>query len=131
MEKKIGDRTFRADKMVATEAVTFMFRLGKAGAPLFASLQGVSLASLMGPEGNDGKTLEALSEFFQKLDPVESKALLIELCEKAEVQSPQGNYEPIVFDAHFSKNVMEAFTVAALVVQVNFADFFGGKLGVK
>lgn len=131
MEKKIGKRTFRADKMVATEAVQYMFRIGKAGAPLLSGLQGISLKSLIDDGGNDVKTLEILSEFFMKLDPVESRDLLIQLSEKAEIQGPQGNYEPVIFDIHFTENLMDAFQVAALVAQVNFADFFGGKLGAK
>jgi len=131
MEKKIGKRTFRADKMVATTAVLYMFRIGKIAAPLLSGLRGVNLASLVGPDGNDTKTLEVIAGFFAQLDPKEGLQLVTELCEMAEVQSVQGNYESVIFDSTFSDNVMDAFQVAAMVVQVNFADFIEGKLAAK
>jgi len=134
MEKKIGQRTFRADKMVASVAVTYMFRIGKIAAPLLAGLKGVKIALLMddgGIKGDDTKTLEIIAGFLAELDPVEGQKLVIELAEKAEMMQPGGHYEPVIFDANFSENVMDGFLVAALVIQANFASFFGGKLGVK
>ena len=131
MEKKIGDKTYRVDKMTATVATQYMFRIGKAAAPLLPALKGINIASLMGPQGDDSKTLEMIAGFLKGLDPVEGQSLLVELCEKAEVQGPQGNYEPVIFDVAFSGNVMDAFKVAGLVVQVNFSDFFGGKSVAK
>ena len=134
MEKKIGQRTFRADKMVASVAVTYMFRVGKIAAPLIAGLKGVKLASLIddkGVKGDDSKTLEMIAGFLSELDPVEGQKLVIELAEKAEVQQAAGHYEPVIFDAHFTDNVMDGFLVAALVIQANFSSFFGGKLGAR
>jgi len=131
MEKKIGDRTFRVDNMAASEAVGYLFRVGKIAAPIVSGLKGVKLASLMGPEGNDGRTLEVIAGFLAQLDPVEGQKLVMELCGKAEIMNAQNVYEPVVFDIHFAKNVLDSFQVAAMVVQVNFGDFFGGKLPGK
>lgn len=127
-EKKIGSRTFRADKLPATQATSLMFRLGKVVGPALGSLAGASsikdLAALAGDESQNTKVLTLVGDLFGNLDPVVAQNLLVELCELAKVQAPGGNYENVIFDATFDTSVADAFKVAAFVVQVNFGDFF-------
>lgn len=145
-EKKIGSRTFRANKLPATTAVDLMFRLGKIVGPALGSLAtmsvtelkttGANIVSMPKPDDSneDGlaaaasaaqreRVLSVVGNLFGQLEPATSQKLLVELCEHAQVQMPQGNYDQIIFDAVFSDNILDAFQVAAFVVQVNFGDF--------
>lgn len=134
-EKKIGSRTFRADKLPATKAVDLMFRLGKIVGPALGQLATLSTnelkssATMPNPNDTDTKSaqrervLSIVGSLFGQLEPAVAQKLLVELTEHAEVQLPQGNYDKVIFDAVFEENVMDAFQVAAFVVQVNFGDF--------
>lgn len=128
-EKKFGKSTYRCEKLPATEATAYVFRIGRLAAPLLGQLSNLKLTELAAGKGDDVKTLSAIAGFLTQLDPVEGQKLTIELAEKAQVQTSQGNFEPVIYDAAFAGDVLMGFQVAAWVIQVNFADFFGGKLG--
>lgn len=119
VERKIGDRTYSCVKMPADQATFYAFRLGGLAAPLMENLN-----TLTGGSGDDG-IFKAIGKFLTTLDPKESQGLIIELCQMAKVTArSSGAYEPVVFNATFSDNVLNAFKVAAFVIEVNFADFF-------
>lgn len=122
-ELKIGNRTYRCDKMPATEGVRMAFRLSKAFAPIIKDLGDVhSLSNI-----SERDALKALSEFLMNIDADDGTDLVVKLAESAEILSPQGAPEPVVFDAHFSGNVVDAVKVAVWVARVNFGDFFTDK----
>lgn len=130
-DKKFGQRTFRCNKLPASESVGLAFRLGSLAAPLLESFSsgGFSFTSLAakGDDAKGQKALVAIAKFLSSVDPKEGQALLIELAEKAQLQQPGGNFEPVIFDSAFAnEHIGDSIQVAAWVVQVNLADFFKG-----
>lgn len=130
-DKKFGQRTFRCNKLPASESVGLAFRLGKLAAPLLENFAsgGLSFASIVGAGENaqGQKALGAIAKFLTSIDPKEGQALLIELAEKAQLQQPGGNFEPVIFDSAFAgEHIGDSIQVAAWVVQVNLSDFFKG-----
>lgn len=130
-EKKIGKRTFRCDKLPASESVGLAFRLGTIAAPLLENFAsgGFSFSSLMGDsdEAQSQRALAAIAKFLTSIDPKEGQELLIELAEKASLKQPGGNYEPVIFDSAFAgEHLADSIQVAAWVIQVNLSDFFKG-----
>lgn len=124
-EKKIGTRTFRAEKMPATEATRNLVRLTKIAGPGMAAL---TKALAEGEAKRDGVALSAISEVLMKSDANTLTDFVVEMAEKAQVKENGGSYESVIYDIHFD-DLLEAFQVTAFVLQVNYAGFFGGKLG--
>lgn len=120
-EQKIGNRTFRAEKIPATEATRNLIRLTKIIGPAMPALAG----AVAGDIGT--KALEAIAQALMQADDKELTSFIIEMAEKAEVKE-DGGYISVIYDVHFD-NLLEAFQVVAFVLQVNYRDFFGGKLG--
>lgn len=120
-EQKIGSRTFRAEKMPATEATRNLVRLTKIIGPAMPAFAGAVA-------GEIGTTaLTAASAALMKADADDLTSFLVEIAEKAEVKE-NAAYERVIYDVHFD-DLLEAFQVVAFVLQVNYRDFFGGKLG--
>ena len=125
-EKKIGSRTFSASKMPASEGFRNLTRLTKLIGPGLPKLAGIMNGS---NDVRDMQALEGIVDILVASDPDELTAFVIEIAEKAEIQAAKGvDYEPVIFDHHFD-DLGEALQVTAFVLQVNYADFFGGKLG--
>lgn len=124
-EKKIGTRTFRAEKMPATEATRNLVRLTKIVGPGMAAL---TQALTQDEAKRDGAALEAIAAVLMNSDADTLTAFVVEMAEKAQVKENGGSYESVIYDMHFD-DLLEAFQVAAFVLQVNYASFFGGKLG--
>lgn len=124
-ETKIGSRTYRADKMPASEATRNLARLTKLIGPALPKLTG-----LMGKDekARDGATLSALADLIMSSDANEMTDFVVEMAEKAQVKEGAG-YENVIYDVHFADDLLEAFQVVAFVLQVNYRSFFGGKLG--
>lgn len=120
-EMKIGSRTFRAEKMPATEATRNLVRLTKIIGPAMPGLAG-AVAGDVGPQA-----LSTIASTLLKTDANELTSFIVELAEKAEVKEGAA-YERVIYDIHFD-DLLEAFQVVAFVLQVNYRDFFGGKLG--
>lgn len=130
-EKKINGRSYRCEQMAASDGIFLAARIGNLAGPLLASLEniGMSVFDLRNigntNEAEAVKAIAVIGKFLEKLDPKESRDLIVELCEKASIQSQSGNYEPIIFDAHFQgKHMADCIAVTAWVFQVNFANFF-------
>lgn len=120
-EVKIGTRTFRAEKMPATEATRNLIRLTKIIGPAMPALAG-AVAGDTGPNA-----LSAIASALIAADDKDLTSFIVELAEKAEVKEGAA-YERVIYDVHFD-DLLEAFQVVAFVLQVNYRDFFGGKLG--
>jgi hypothetical protein len=123
-EKKIGERTYKVEKMAATEATRTLLRLTKIIGPALPKLS----AAIAGKDGQDGAALEAIAELLVHADADGLTNFLVEVAEKAEVKLDKGgSYDPVVFD--LVPDLMEGFQLVAFVLQVQYRDFFGGKLG--
>lgn len=124
-EKKIGSRTYRAEKMPATEATRNLIVLTKIVGPGMAAL---TKALSQAEEKRDMAALEAVAAILMNSNADDLTAFVVEMAEKAQVKENGGSYESVIFDLHMS-DLVEAFQVVAFVLQVNYASFFGGKLG--
>lgn len=122
-EKKIGKHTFKVDQLNATRAVSLMFRLGNVAGGAMAKLAKAAAAPGDPDEKRDA-ILTAVGEALSQTNPETAQGLLVDLCACAQVQMPQGHYEPVVFDAVFEGEPLKSLELAAYVVQVNFGDFF-------
>lgn len=125
-EKKIGDRTYRADKLDALNGFELFLRIGKLVGPSLGDF----LAAFKGRD--DEAMLKALGSLMVGADVAETKALLVALVEKAEAKVPGGGYEKVVWGHHVGDDLATAMMVAAFVMGVNFRDFLSvaGRLGL-
>ena len=124
-EKKIGSRTFRAEKMPATEATRNLVVLTKIVGPGMAALT----KALSQAEGErDSAALEAVAAILMNSNADDLTQFVVSMAERAQVKENGGSYESVIYDLHFD-DLLEAFQVVAFVLQVNYAGFFGGKLG--
>lgn len=123
-EKKIGSRTYRAEKMPATEGTRKLIKLTKMLGPALPKL-----SSIMNESENerDAKALSAISDLLMASDADELTDFIVSIAEKAEVKDGSV-YDGVIYDLHLS-DLGEAFQVVAFVLQVNYRDFFGGKMG--
>lgn len=122
-EKKIGTRTYRAEKMPATAATRNLIRLTKIVGPGLSKLQ----SALTGDGGSSA--LAAVSDVLSESGADDLTAFIVEIAEAAQVKENGGSYDQVIYDLHFADNLIEAFQVVAFVLQVNYRDFFGAKLG--
>ncbi|HEY8358693.1 MAG TPA: hypothetical protein VIL30_14640 [Ramlibacter sp.] len=123
-EKKIGSRTYKVEKLPATEATRTLLKLTKIIGPALPKLS----AAIADKDGQDGAALEAIAELLMFSDADGLTKFLVEIAEHAEVQTDKGgSYDPVVYD--LVPDLMEGFQLVAFVLQVQYRDFFGGKLG--
>lgn len=124
-QRTIGDYTYTVRQMPATAAYTMLTRLIKLAGP-----------SVKGMEGTNGKVdaiAGILGAFAANLDEAEVKKIVDELIKYVEVDLPDGKgVMPLggkagVFETHFhGGRLSEMFKVLGAVLEVNYADFFGG-----
>ncbi|MCO5085156.1 MAG: hypothetical protein M9955_26280 [Rhizobiaceae bacterium] len=126
-EKKIGTRTYRAEKMPATTATRNLIRLTKIVGPGMTDLAKTIAAADDATRGH--AALAAIADILQSSTADELTAFLVEMAELAQVKENGGSYEGVIYDMHFANDLLEAFQVVAFVLQVNYRDFFGAKLG--
>lgn len=123
-ERKIGTRTFKVEKLPASRAIRTLAKLTKMVGPGIDRLQKAIAGD---PKKMDGDILPAIAAIIAGSDPDTLTDFVTELAETAEVKLDRGgSYDPVVLDLHFSDNLMEAITVVAWVLEVNFRDFFVG-----
>lgn len=121
-EKKIGKETFRVDKMGARDAQRLLLRIGKMLGPGIEAF-----ASAVTSTDRETGALQAIGGMLTRADPAEADALLVDLCQSASINvegMPKGQYDPVIFDHHMDADLMQAWQLAAFVLEVNFRDFF-------
>jgi hypothetical protein len=124
-EKKIGSKTYRCEKLPASESFSLLLRLGQQLGPGLGKL-----ATVMGSGASEAAALAAIGDVLAAADPTKTTALLSELIGHAEV-AVSGRYEACVLDHHFDGDLVGAFSVAMFVVKANYQDFFGELLRLK
>lgn len=131
-EKKIGNRTFKCDPLLATKALVLQGRLARALGPVAGKLPGILAAR----NGNDDaakaeadtQTIAALVGLFETLSPEEYAALVKDVVELAKVERASGEYSEVDIDADFYGDMKSIFPVMFFVLQTQFQDFFGDAL---
>lgn len=123
-EKKIGDREFRVDQPLATEALLLQTRvlkvLGSAGDKIPDIIESANSGS-----EDSSAIVTTFAEFFKNCDPSETVNLIKDIVEMAEIRRPSGVYESVSMDADFSGSQKEMFQVAFFILKEVFGDFLG------
>lgn len=125
-EKVIGDRTYSITKLPAMKAHALSAKLIRMIGPPLAALLGSSNGASLG--GMDVSVLgPAASMLFAQLTEVEFEKLTKELLATCML-----NGQPLLggaFDLTMQGRVDEIYTLMLFSIEVNFGNFFGGRLG--
>ena len=128
-EKKIGNKVFKTEPLLATEAIKLQARLLKVLGPALDKLPAILGGRAKGDEAtSNAAAIAAFTDIFARADPDEIMALVRDVCEVAMVKRPSGAYDPVSFDGDFTGNLGEIVPVAIFVLQEQFGDFFGAAL---
>lgn len=124
-ETTINKDTFKVEKLAATVSLSLLTRLTKILGPGLSAINNVFDAD----EGRrDAAALAALAAIVEKTDETQFQKLVIEVTEYAQIKL-NGAYEPVVFDHHFTGDLLTAFKVFIWVLEVQFKSFFGEAMG--
>lgn len=123
-EKKIGQDTYRVQKVGAREQQRMLLRLGRLLGPAITAF-----TDAIASEGDRERgALSAVGGMLTNANPDEAEQLLVDICQMAQVNTagmPAGQYEPIIFDHHMDGLPLQTcWEVAGFVLEVNFRDFF-------
>ena len=134
-EKKIGNRYFKTEPLLAMDALVLQGRLLKAVGPGVARL-----GDVLKGHGEDkteeqkaasnGAAIEALAAIFSQGDPAQLATLIKDVVEVAQIKRPSGVYETCDLDGDFTGQQKDLFPVVAFVLREQFGDFFGGLPGI-
>jgi hypothetical protein len=128
-EKKIGEKTFKVEPMLATQAIRLQARLLKVVGPALDKLPTIFAGRKKGDEAaSNGAAIAAFTDIFTRADPDAIMELIKDVCEVAMVKRPSGAYDPVSFDGDFTGNLGEIIPVAVFVLQEQFGDFFTAAL---
>lgn len=128
-ERKIGQKTFKVEPLLATEAIKLQARLLKVIGPALDKLPSILGGWKKGDEAaSNAAAIAAFTDIFTSSDPDEIMALVRDICEVAMVKRPSGAYDPVSFDGDFTGNLGDIIPVAVFVLQEQFGDFFGAAL---
>lgn len=134
-EKKINNRTFRTEPMLATEAILLQARLFKALGPAVGHF-----SEIMRGYGDD-KTEEqkaqsnvaavaAIASVFAQGSPQEIAGLVKDLIETVQIKRDSGDYYPCDFDGDFTGRQKDIMPVVFFALREQFGDFFVGLPGL-
>ncbi len=120
MERKIGNETFRVEKLPSTEGLKLLVRVTKILGPALRHLDRAFDAN----EGTrDGAALSAFAAIIETTDAQEFQDLVVSSAERAQIKTG-GRYEDVIFDIHFQGDLLKAFQVVIFVMEVQFKSFF-------
>jgi hypothetical protein len=120
--RQIGDYTYTALQMAATPAISLLTKLMKLGGPALKSV---------GEADDKWQAIAlALGGLLERLDEKEVQDIIARLAASCLVElDPNKGPVPLknVFESHFKGgNLKDMFAVLLFVLEVNYADFFGG-----
>lgn len=119
--RTIGETDYTVRQMTATPAYTLLTKLTKIIGPAFGALSA--------GESVSAKVSAAVNVLASKLDETEVTAIIKQLISCVDLQ---GTPLSKTFEAHFhGGNLSEMFKLLGFVLEVNYADFFGGFESVK
>lgn len=132
-ERKINERTFRVEPMLATKAVTMQARLFRLAGPAIERLPEILRG--LGPGKTEAEhavsnayAVQAFVDIFSRTDPEELAAMIRELAELAEIKRPSGTYDQVDFDGEFTGYTGDIIPLVVWIAQEQFGDFFSGFL---
>lgn len=119
--KVIGGTEYTVRQLTATPAYTLLTKLTRIVGPAFGALSAGDSAS--------SKISEAINVLASKLDETEVTVIVKQLVGCVDID---GTPLSKTFEAHFhGGNLSEMFKLLGFVLEVNYADFFGGLESVK
>ena len=131
-ERKINGRTFRVDRLLATQALVLQARIAKTVGPAVDKLPamfagrarpGVELSAEA--EGNsNAAAIAAFAAIFTNNESTAVAALVSDIVSIAQIQGSNGAYTPVDFDRDFTESLADIVPVAIFVLQEQFGDFF-------
>lgn len=134
-EKVLGDRTFKAGAVLATDAIKLQIRLVKLIGPALETLPDVFAGRAAGASPEDQEkanaaAIRAIAGIFDKADPDAVVDLMKDIFALAMVSPNKGqSYEEIVFDHEFAgAGAKNLFPAMVFVLQEVLGDFFSGAL---
>lgn len=131
-ERKFGDKTFKVEPLLATNAVRLQARLFKVAGPAIDKLPevlaGAGKADADAKARSDAAAIAAFSEIFNRSDPDEIAELVKDVAETAMIKQASGSYTQVDFDQVFTGNSAIMFPVLVWILKEHFGDFFSGVL---
>lgn len=138
-ERKIGDRTFKTEPLLAKESMRLLARLVRVGGAAWDRFKDTLESEATARQGKQGKSGDGIGEqakillaygqlvidIVRENDTEEVVSLVEEIVTKAMIKRPSGAYDPIEIDVDFQGRLSEIYQVAAFVLQEEYSDFFG------
>lgn len=128
-EQNINDRTFKVQRMLATQALILQGRLLKAFGPAIAKLGDLLKSKSDEENGTTPAAMAALGEVFARLDPHEYASLVGDIIRVAQIRRANGVYMPADLDGDFSETPRDIIPVVMFVLKEQYGDFFKGLPG--
>ena len=125
-EKKIGNRTFKTEPVLATQALLLQARVFRILGPGLARFGDIMRARTEGNEGTGAAIVAAFAEVFTKADPAEVVNMLSDVIGMAQIKRPSGIYENCDMDGDFTGHQKDVYPVALFVLKEQLGDFFTG-----
>jgi hypothetical protein len=130
-EKVIGDRTFKAGMVLATDAIKLQIRLVKLIGPALETLPDVFAGRADGASPEDQEkanaaAIRAIAGIFDKADPDAVVGLMKDIFAHAMVSPNKGqSYEEVSFDHEFSgPGAKNLFPALVFILREVLGDFF-------
>lgn len=129
-ERKIGNRTFKVDQPLATEAVRLQARLARAlggsMAKAFDAYVAANSSKAESKEAVAGLLIPIIADFFEKNDPDAVVDLVQYLMTFAQVAHQSGQYDPVDLDGDFYGSLNDIVPVCAFVIEEVVGVFLSG-----
>lgn len=134
-EKKINGRVYRADRVLATEAVRLQARLlriiGGAVDRLPDIMAGMgSKKDEAAQQKSNAALAAALADMFAKADPDEVTQLISDIVGYASLQAPSKVWEQVDLDGVFTQHPEDLYPVVAFVITTVLGSFFSALPGI-
>lgn len=133
-EQKIGERVFKMEDVLATEAIKLNVRLMRFLGPamdkiptIFAALS--SKATEEQRRASDAASIQAMGDIFANADPDTVSKFVASVCEMAKVSYDGRNFDDVIFDQDFSgPHIKDVVPVSLFVLREAVGDFISGAL---
>lgn len=129
-EKKIGKRTFRAEPLLARDAIVLQARLikfmGGAAERLPQIIAGFQKGASDGAKDSARvAAIAAITDCFAKVEPEAVADLMSDIVSGVQVKRPSGTYDPCDLDGDFSGTDMkDLMPVILFALSETYGDFF-------
>lgn len=132
-EKKIGDKTYRCEPLMAKEALALYTDIMRVGSKAANRLPAIIVALNGANEGEQAMAdVAALAAIGDILATTPTDAV-IDLVERilacAQIQEPSGSYRRADLDGDFTRELKNLIPVIRWILSVQYADFFIGSAG--